>query len=443
MSFEVMSRTRALAWTVTFGVMGVGFVGCDDRSEGDSGRLTAPPVVELEGADPAVIEAVRSARAQVAASPRSAASWGNLGMVLLAHDAFEEAAVSFVEAARYGPDDPRWPYLRGLALLEGNPDPKAALPALTRAAELSGDEPAPRLKLAEVLAEQGRVGEAERQFHRVVEVAPENARAHLGLGRLAYHRGDLESAKEHLTLSARKAPKVKATHALLAELHFREGDREGAEMERQRMAQLPDTYHWPDPYFRQVLQRWVGALARVERASDLFTRGRRDEAIKILDETVRLHPDALLAHLALGRFLLQTGGLVEAERALERAVTLAPDAFEAHYELGTALERQGRAAEAANCFEKTLAIHPGYAPAHFHLGRCRLQQGDPEGALESLTATVRFRPDYAEAQRALGHLLAQSGRYAEAAVHLRYAVRLRPSDQKARLLLDEVLRQVE
>ncbi len=393
----------------------LGALGCENRSgtspQPEAPRLAAPPRVDLEGADPAVIEAVRSARDKVA-------------------------------AARRDPRDPRWPYLQALALLEGRPDPQGALPALKTAAELATGEPAPRLKLGEVLLEQGHLDEARRQFQLALELDAGNARARLGLGRVAYLRGDLKEAIEHLASSARAAPRVKATRALLAELYFRQGDRDSAEQERQLMAGLPDTHRWPDPYFDQVLERWVGALARIERANDLFGRGRREEAIGLLEETIRLHPNALLAHLVLGRFRLQSNQLVEAETALRRAVAIAPDAFEAHHELGTALEGQGKPAEAAECFERAILIKPEYAPAHYHLGRCRLEQGDHRGALEALTATVRFKPDYAEAQRALGHLLAQSGRYAEAVVHLRRAVRLSPADEKARLLLREVERQL-
>ena len=172
-------------------VVGLGSVGCDDRA-GSSAPLSSltvvprvPPRVDLRGADPAVIQAVRSAREKVTASPRLAAAWGHLAMVLLAHDIFADAATCFAKAAQLAPDDARWPYLRGLGLLEGNPDPAAALPVLKTAAGLSTGEPVPRLKFGEVLLEQGLIDEAERQFLLALELEPGNARAQLGLGRVA------------------------------------------------------------------------------------------------------------------------------------------------------------------------------------------------------------------------------------------------------------------
>src|SRR4051812_35470098 len=44
-----------------------------------------PPPLALENAEPDVVHALEKARARVRGEPRSAAAWGHLGMVLLAH----------------------------------------------------------------------------------------------------------------------------------------------------------------------------------------------------------------------------------------------------------------------------------------------------------------------------------------------------------------------
>src|SRR5262249_35181987 len=49
-------------------------------------RGPPPPAVERSGLDPAAAKAVDEATAAVERSPRSAAAWGHLGMVLQAHD---------------------------------------------------------------------------------------------------------------------------------------------------------------------------------------------------------------------------------------------------------------------------------------------------------------------------------------------------------------------
>src|SRR5437660_1619218 len=49
------------------------------------------PTVVLQEVDPAVVVVIEEAHHAVRGSPHSAAAWGRLGMVLLAHDFFSEA----------------------------------------------------------------------------------------------------------------------------------------------------------------------------------------------------------------------------------------------------------------------------------------------------------------------------------------------------------------
>src|SRR5438105_5816777 len=67
-----------------------------------------PPNVQ----DPEVLAVIDKARREVRSSPRSAAAWGKLGSVLLAHLCTREADQCFAEAARLDPGDARWSYLR-------------------------------------------------------------------------------------------------------------------------------------------------------------------------------------------------------------------------------------------------------------------------------------------------------------------------------------------
>jgi tetratricopeptide (TPR) repeat protein len=187
-----------------------------------------PPAVPLDGVDPAVVKAVEAARRNVRLLPWSAAAWGRLGSVLFIHDFNAAADPCFARAERLDPRNPRWPYLRARSLAEL--DPGAALPVLRRAVALCGDEPvAPRLQLAELLLERGRLDEAEGYFFQVYERDHDDARACLGLGRVAFARGQLPESLDHLLRSARAAPQVKASHVLLAAVYQHSGKAEEAE----------------------------------------------------------------------------------------------------------------------------------------------------------------------------------------------------------------------
>src|SRR5262249_62259335 len=98
------------------------------------------------GAAPAVAEAAGAARRKVRRALSPAEPGGHLGKLRRACESLPQAAACFAQAERLDPGDPRWPYLRGEALLLR--DPGAALPHLQRAVGLcdrgGADVAAPR-----------------------------------------------------------------------------------------------------------------------------------------------------------------------------------------------------------------------------------------------------------------------------------------------------------
>src|SRR5262249_30133672 len=103
-------------------------------------QAPAPPEITLEGLDPALRESIAAARDRVLREPSSAEAWGHLGKLLRTPDMNEEAAFCFGQAEKLEPQNVRWPYLRGEAVMQANPE--AALPHLRRAVEI-GDRSEP------------------------------------------------------------------------------------------------------------------------------------------------------------------------------------------------------------------------------------------------------------------------------------------------------------
>jgi tetratricopeptide (TPR) repeat protein len=398
-----------------------------------------PPVIDPTGVDPAVTRAITAARTAVSQSPRSADAWGRLGMVLLAHAFRTEANACFTQAERLAPGEARWPYLQAVAL--ASDDEEAALPKLMRAAELCEDADAPPLRLAEALQAQGRLDEAGRWFRNVLRRHPDNARAHLGLGRLAYQGGDLQEALLHLGHSAIDPRTQKASHALLAEVYQRLGDREAVQRQLQQAGRLADDPAWPDPFVEEMTRLRVGKQASLAGADQLIRQGRHEEAVALLEQTLRDYPDAEWARVMLGRAHLGRNEVPAAERVLRKAVESAPELAEASFYLGVALYLQKDRRAAAACFRKATELKPGFALAHYNLGHCLSEQGDEAGAIEAFRMAIACKPDHAPAYVHLGELLAKKGQTAEALVQLRHAVELLPADARVRRLLEQVQNQ--
>jgi tetratricopeptide (TPR) repeat protein len=424
-------------------VLGAGLLGgwlwlraARPEPDGPAAGPPEPPDVEREGVDPAVLRAIDAARAAVQEAPGSADAWGKLALTLQAHGFTHQAVPCLAEAERLDPAAARWPYLHGTTVQKTNPE--RAVDELRRAAALCGDAPdVPRLKLAELLLEQGRLPEAEAEFQQLLRADSDHAAAHLGLGRLAYAKDDLDASLAHLRRAAFSLGTRKAARLALAEVYQRRGEAGAAREELAVANQLPPDRPWPDPFSDEVAKVQTGRQVLLAEADHLLERNRVSEAIALLRQGVKDYPDADWAWLLLGRAHLQGHNPADGEQALRRSAALAPGSAEAQFYLGLALFQQAEFGAAAACFRRATELRPAYAPAHYNLGHALLRQGDKPGAAAAFRAAVTCNPGYAEAHTMLGDVLAQSGRPAEALVHLQEALRLQPANTTARKRLQE------
>ncbi len=407
-----------------------------------------PPEVSLDGADPALARAIETARHKVREEPRSAAAWGHLGKLLLASHFEEPAAACFVQAETLDAADPRWPYLRADSLVQHDPD--AALPLLRRTVELCDrTDPAntaPRLRLAETLLAVGRSDEAEAPLRRVLEIEPDNPRAHLDLGLMAYDRDDLATSRAHLERCQESPWTRRRACNQLAALHQRLGDSGAAAEYSRRAAAAPADRSWDDPFLREARRPAQVGTVRLKVAESLEAAGRYAEAASLLRDVVRESPD-YGAFIGLGKDLLLLGDDAGAEEALRAAVALAPERAQAYYYLSKLFflraekqRRQGPAAEgfrAAEDFARAaIARKPDHALAHLSLGLSLRNLGRRTEAINALREAVKCSPDSAELYLHLGETLAEDGRRTEARTELQRAVQLaKPDDPRPRAAL--------
>jgi tetratricopeptide (TPR) repeat protein len=405
--------------------------------------IIEPPDVELTGIDPAVVRAIEKGRSAVKESPRSAPAWGLLGKTLLVHDFHIPASVCLAQAERLDPANARWTYLQGIALAAADPpDPVTAIQHFQHAVDWGGDTPdALRLRLAEALLGQDRLDEAELQFKRVLELNPANARAHLGLARLAVRRGNPEDSESHLKHALADPHAKKASRLLLVEVRQRLGQVPPAD-ELEKASQLPQDPAWPDPFWEDAMRFRTGMKAELYRAEGLLRQGRLVPAISLLQQTTKDYPDSYYAWLTLGRALTKQRNLKAAEQALRTSLKLAPDSAEVQFYLGVALSLQENYRAAEEFFRSATESKPSFAAAHYNLGHCLLHKGDRAGAMETFRRALRCKYDYADAHTMLSKMLADDGRHAEAFAHARLALKFHPADATAKSLIQQQLRQL-
>src|SRR5262249_28064002 len=229
----------------------------------------------------------------------------------------------------------------------------------------------------------GRVEEAAAEFGQVLKTQPDNPRARLGMGQVAYQQGKLDEALTHAQRAVAAVPKLRSAHALLAEIHRPRRDTAGENAEIAALA-VSEDLEWPDPYMLEVRAQQVGSPAAIARAGQLAREGKRGEALAVLQAAVRSAPTSFRARVMLGQLLAAQGDLVGAEAELREALALQPDSFEAQGELGVVLQRLHKFSDAADGYRRVLSLKPNHTLAHFNLALCQEKLGDRGGAIASL-----------------------------------------------------------
>jgi protein O-GlcNAc transferase len=413
------------------------------RPEQAEVAVIEPPDIDLAGVDPAIVRAIEAAREGLNRSPRSAEAWGQLGKVLLAHGFYVPASTCLAQTERLDPTKVNWSYLQGIALITADPpDPTAAIEQFQRAVELGGDVPdVLRLRLGEALLGQDRLEESEQQFQRVLKLNPANARAQLGLARLAVRRGDPETSRKYLERAVVDPHTRKAARLLLVEVQQRLGKELSNEAVHE-VDNLPGDDAWPDPLWDEVGRLMTGMKAQLRRVDRLLRQGRTPQATVLLQQIVRDYPESYYAWLMYGKALSKQRNLKAAEQALRTALQLAPDSAETQFQLGVTLYLEGNYRAAETLFRSATEVKPDFAAAHYNLGHCLLQRGDHSGAIEAFRVALRCKADYADAHTSLCQLLAQNGQRAEALAHARLALQYNPGDAAAKNLLQRLLIQI-
>ena len=228
-----------------------------------------------------------------------------------------------------------------------------------------------------------------------------------------------------------------------------------------------------------LLMLAASAEETYQRGVQAFSRGARDEAVRLFTEATAMNARHALAWKALGVAHAAGGDHELAAEPFQRACSLQPSLEDACFYYarnlyarnlfepslaalekaasidskpwriaharGQALEALGRTGEAEK--EYLTAIKQSDAVAvrvedepRLSYGVFLYRQGKNDTALPWLEHAVRRHASSAKAHFELGRALYQSGRLEDASVRLREAVRLDPLHNAARLLLDKVTR---
>ena len=108
-------------------------------------------------------------------------------------------------------------------------------------------------------------------------------------------------------------------------------------------------------------------LAENNLVSIYLAKGKNDEALIHAEEALRLRPQDVQPHIAVGDVLLRKRQIAEAVAQYKKALTIQPDFPEAYSHLGSAYLLSGRYTDAITQYQKTLRLAPRSVAAHNNL----------------------------------------------------------------------------
>ena len=369
-----------------------------------------------------VVEAITSARREIAQQPSEARGYLKLGNALRIAGDTGSATKALDHALAL---DPRlsgaW-YEKGLMSIEGGTLPEATQ-LLQRAVECdSGNAPA-HVELASLLLRGGNWAAAQAELEAALRADPSDAAAHQGLGLVFNQQGNPKAALEEF----RKALALRPSYA------------EAEESKGETLVQLGE---WPEA--SDALKKALGAslkdksMATYALASALKHLGDTTEADVEYAKArelmrQRVIQDRVKGDNDRGLQLWYSGDLAGAEAALRRAVGDDPEYAEAHNNLGGVLWQQNKTDEAQHEFAEAVRLDPGFARAHNNLGNALLNQGEIDGAIRELRAAVSGQPGFASAHLNLAIALMKKAENHDAETEIQRALELDPDMAEAHL----------
>ncbi|MDH4378412.1 MAG: tetratricopeptide repeat protein [Vampirovibrionales bacterium] len=229
----------------------------------------------------------------------------------------------------------------------------------------------PRIRQADALTQQMKLGVAEQQYQTALKANPNDAGAHHGLGQTTFLR----------TTSSNGA-----------------------------IRQAVDNYH------EEAVQHLLTALRLQPNYVDanvtlakvyLDELNRKEDAREYAANAYQLAPNRSDVLTLVGRMLLEDGQAEEALPLLSKATRVDARNASAHTYLGKAHHALGNTQKALDALNTALWLQPHQAPVHDVLANIYKQQGNQAAAVSHWQQALEIKPEYTEASVGLAELYAQ------------------------------------
>ena len=315
--------------------------------------------------------------------------------------------------------------------------PQAELQARTKLAVARPDQVQNRLRLGRLYEQSGDMARAVEHWGAAVERLPGDHGLRLQLARALLALGRPGAAATHLAKAAEFAPlDFSLTEVLARELMIAGQFREALDIYWRIYQERPQHPDLPKVLPRLVLRVPASEEIRLVAARMARRTGQGDLLLGLLEDTVRLYPEANEAAVMLAGIYLAQGAPEEAERVISRQGGL--DALSNMERLQLLAESQhllGKRNEEAATLARILELDPDNQAAQRSVGLQLAATGDHEGALPLLKEALRSNQRDEEVLMALARSQISGEHLRAVKETLRRLLDVNPNHETALLML--------
>lgn len=270
--------------------------------------------------------------------------------------------------------------------------------------------------------EQARLNldQAITEYRKADAIKPEQVGIRMQLARAQAAEGDFAGAEQLYRQLIQKSQNAEFAYTELYRLYMAQGKADEGEQVLKLAARNEPTQY----SFLTML------------AAHYFTRGRRDDTVKVLEEIKSHAKDFPAAFLSAGDFYLRMGEYDAAVREFRDGIAKDPKQKTTYQKrIIEVLMRQGKRAEASEMNSEILKADPKDNDARGLAATLLLDKGDINRALTELQAVVAQAPNNAVAHFNLARAHEARGELEQARQEFQKAIDLRPDYLLARMSL--------
>ena len=221
-------------------------------------------------------------------------------------------------------------------------------------------------------ARRGEYPKALQDLHRAIDLHPDFAKAHAGLGTIYLQLGNFPASEEALTRALNIAPDLMQAESNLALLY-----------------------------------------ANTERF---------DDAIGVYQNLIQKHPDSLQIWLGIASAYQKADRFEEAIEAYHESLKRSRNQTAVMTNLASCYEAVKQQEKAIQYYKAALAQEPNLPMANGNLGAIYQNQGELDKALPLLEKAIRYDPQFTAARYCLGLVLTKKREFQRAAVEYQHVI---------------------